>query len=119
MYSDVIIIKNRENIDLICVNCRSSLFKEHFENFPILPGAFSVGLSVDMLLKNINGKGKKFAVHEIKKVAFLRPIGPDLSMKIDVIKETRNNEKITLRFSLNDRMDNAYIAGVIIFKELL
>lgn len=122
MYADVIIIKNIETPleRLLCANSRSSLFKEHFKDFPILPGAFGIGLCVDTLLEHINkNHGEKYIVDEIKKSNFLKPIEPNSILKISVIKEVKNNERVTIIFSLNDGQGMRYMSGMIIFKEAL
>ena len=123
MYADVIEVETRKNHHLnsiAYINPKSSLFKEHFENFPILPGAFSLGLCIDILKEQARSQNnQQYTLFEIRKVSFLIPLKPGFKTKISLIKNIKRGKQITMMFSLNDESENKYVTGIIIFTEEL
>src|SRR5580692_10772447 len=95
MYKEMFIMKNISTAhNNIYVNGDSELFNEHFEDYPIVPGAFSLYLCISQAIDYIkNDLDEYYILKNIIKVRYVKPIFPDINIifLIKSIKQMDND----------------------------
>lgn|SRR3990167_8724043 len=114
MYADVLRMEN----EIMIVNQKHALFEEHFPQFSVLPGAFSIVGCIEGVKKILNKTiDKNYQLQMIQKVSFLKPIKPGMKLMIKVIKVVDSMETKLVIFLLQDDMYQNYLKGILIFGE--
>ena len=117
MFSNVLTVKrlqDKKSIAIFDVNKEAELFKEHFIEDPILPGAFSVVLCLELIVQSVSKeKHKQFFVAEIMKISFLKPIRPRdrLFVRIRDIKYFESD--VTVAFNVSSAELDIFVDGLI------
>ena len=114
MYLDVLTIQNKT----LLVSQNHALFDEHFPQFSVLPGAFSIVSCIDGIKKMLNTAfAKSYQLQKIQKVSFLKPILPGECLMLRLIKVTDDSEDKAVIFSLEDKNNQSYLKGMLLFGE--
>lgn len=114
MCSDVLTIQNKS----LRVSQDHPLFDEHFPQFSVLPGAFSIVASINVIKKILNTSfDKNYQLTKIQKVSFLKPalLGSNLTVSLIKINSVENRKSVT--FSLEDESRQSYLKGMLLFGE--
>lgn len=112
MYAGVLTIQN----DTLTVSQDHALFKEHFPQFAVLPGAFSIVGCIDGIKKILHVTfDKKYQLQKIQKVSFLKPIQPAMKLILKLTKVTDASEAKLVTFSLEDEKNQSYLKGILLF----
>jgi 3-hydroxyacyl-[acyl-carrier-protein] dehydratase len=88
----------------IALNLRSEIFKAHFPNLPILPGACMVQISKEFLEDKLQ---QKIEITKFKNLKFLKTINPDEFPEITICFSYNKNEEqyaATISYSKDEHL---------------
>lgn len=93
------------------VNGDAAIFKEHFPDYPIVPGACIVGFVSECIAQM---RQRVLRVLTVQRVAFLRPIIPDLMLTLVIDKQSDDKGDLEERYHFRIHHENInYCRGII------
>lgn len=109
---------SNEAIGSIWINKHAELFLEHFPAFPVLPGAFILGISKAFDLSVFEENyGFICELKKVKKISFLKIINPDNCEIINVKNQyEKKDNSIISKISLMDSRGDVMSKGILEYR---
>ena len=102
----------------IAVATSAPLLGEHFTTFPVLPGSFSMMLSVSMLFRVLGAKhtglGPGVTLHRVN---FTRPVRPGEQLTAYLRHLRQDDARTTAHFELSNASKASVMNGVISWEQ--
>lgn len=103
-----------EQFGVIDVAPAAPLFDEHFEQFPVLPGSFSLSLVIEMLSDALGGAANRpDRTLTLRKVSFLCPVRPGERLTARLRHLQQEAERTTAHVELRNAHDQRVMEGIL------
>lgn len=103
-------------IATLSVNEKSHLLDEHFIDYPVLPGAVSLHLCMEIMKKQIEKEENiKVYLKEICKVSFMHPIKPKAHLIMTCANRRDKEKDILINVLIKDSENKVFLEGLFLF----
>ncbi|HEF4735056.1 hypothetical protein KTD19_10430 [Burkholderia multivorans] len=89
------------------------LFNEHFEQFPVLPGSFSIGLAIAMLFDALGPRANlPISTLTLRKVSFICPVRPGERLTARLRSLQQDGRRTTAHVELRNSNGQGVMDGI-------
>ncbi|ABB05743.1 hotdog fold domain-containing protein [Burkholderia lata] len=103
-----------EQFGVIDVANTAPLFDEHFEQFPVLPGSFSLSLAIGMLFDALGIEANRPApALTLRKVSFICPVRPGERLTARLRRLQQDGARTTAHVELRNANGQGVMDGIL------